>query len=1032
MTSSATATLASTGTSTPSVLALIVVGPGASPWLRDCLLSLANQSYPRVGVLAVDDEADDASREMLRRSLGARRVLRNERRQGPVRSIAAALDLPVARGADFLLFVDPRASLDRDAVGRLVEAAVGIGVEDVGVVGAKIVDKEDPRSLRDIGRSSDRFGHPSSPLQPGEIDQGQFDRVLEVLCVSSAAMLIARDAWERAGLWDERLDRAHSDLDLCWRARVAGYRVLMTPLARVRLASGETRREPGARDRGPRRGPRFEEDRAAIAAMLKNYGLVTLSWVVPAAVLMGAIRIAYLSLSRRFEEALDVVAAWWWNLAHLPGTVVRRRRVQKARRVRDRALRRFMESAGFRSPRWFVTAERILEEQRAIDEADEGEPIQRRLRDRTASLVGTHPVIVGSFVAIIVGTVAVRELLALDVLAGGALPAFPDRAADLFAELASAVRSTPLGGPLAPSPAVGGLGVLSLAAFGDPSIAQKAILLAGPPLAAILMYRAITRLAVRPGPAVLAAAAYGLGALTLWAFSDGRLGLLVALAVLPAVAERIEAAFARHEPSGSHQRFVAGSAVTIAVGVASFPGVVLAIAVLVAIRACLGPSRVRGLVLTGLASVGAAVLLFPFVPTLLADGGRALSSLVGTTEPARLARLSLGTGPGSWPVAAFLPIGAVLGLGLVRGDLRGPAGRATIAASAGLILSWLAAASYLPTPLSNPPAFAALAAVSMASLIGFGLTSFTGSLGLEAFGFRQIAGVVLALVLGGGLLLQSLAVMAGTWGVGRPEERIPPAWTVVSGAAEGSFRVLWLTGDRGAGLPPPAGDPQRRLEAGDATIRYAVTDREGVSVLDLGRPFSGPGPDDLERALTEILGGSSRHGGALLSPFGIRFVVAERGELPDAAREALEAQVDVNRVPSSGFVIYRNSVSLPPAAILETTPADREILDDGDPATIAMWRPVPAVPLDRVPGGWDGPEREGTVFVSTEYDAGWELRTAARAPPDVAFGWATSFRAEGAPVRIRHGGTVAARIQVGLLTLLWLAALWATRKPVAR
>ena len=39
------------------------------------------------------------------------------------------------------------------------------------------------------------------------------------------------------------------------------------------------------------------------------------------------------------------------------------------------------------------------------------------------------------------------------------------------------------------------------------------------------MYRAAVRLGVRPGPAVVAAAAYGLGALTLWAFSDGRLGL---------------------------------------------------------------------------------------------------------------------------------------------------------------------------------------------------------------------------------------------------------------------------------------------------------------------------------------------------------------------------------------------------------------------------------------------------------------------------------------------------------------------------
>jgi hypothetical protein len=803
----------------------------------------------------------------------------------------------------------------------------------------------------------------------------------------------------------------------------------MTPLARVRLAGGT---EGGSSAEPPARGgERYEEDRAAIAATLKNYGPLSLLWVVPSALALGTVRFGYLVLGRRFEESFDVAAAWGWNIAHLPGTLVRRRRAQKARRVRDRTLRRFMESAGLRSPRWFATAERILEEQRAIDEADEGEPIQRRLRDRTASLVGSHPVIVGSFLALIVSAVAARELVGAEALAGGALPAFPDRVGDLFAELASAVRSTPLGGSLAPSPALGALGVLSLGALGDPHLAQKAILIAGPPLAAILMYRATVRLSVRPGPAVLVAAAYGLGALTLWAFSDGRLGVLIALAVLPAAAERIESAFALEEPPGDRPRFVAGTAVTFAVGVAAYPGILLAIAVLVAIRVLSGPARGRGLTLTAGGAVGAAVLLFPYVPTLLADGGRALSSLVGTTEPDGLVRLSLGPGPGTWSVAAFLPIAAVLGLGLVRDELRGPATRAGLAAGAGLVLSWLAAANYLPLSLSNPAAFAALAAVSMSSLIGFGLASSTGSLRFESFGLRQVGSGLLALVLVGGILLQAVAAMVGTWGVGRPEERIPPAWAVIGGASEGSFRVLWLTGDRRDGLPPPAGDPQRRLEAGAATIRYALTDRGGATVLDIGRPFAGPGPDHLEGALREILGATTRHGGALLSPFGIRFLVAERGVLPVAAREALDAQVDVNLVPATGLVIYRNSVTIPLAAILETELADREIVGVGDPSTIAMWRPVPNVPLERVPGGWDGPAVNGTILVSTEYDAQWGLEGAS-AEPEVAFGWATSFPSAGEPVQVRHAGGLPARIQLALLTLFWLAALWATRKPVAR
>jgi GT2 family glycosyltransferase len=1024
MSASAPHPVSATDTPGPTVLAVIVASDGAARWLPGCLRSLAQQSYPRLGVLAVDDASTDGSEELLLRALGERRVVRAADRRGYAASVRDALGLPAARDADFVLLVDPRAALDPDAVARLVEAAVGIGVEQVGIVGAKVVDLDQPRLLRDIGRSADRFGHPYSPLAPDEIDQGQFDRVLEVLCVSSSTMLVARDAWERTGMFDERLDPLDANLDLCWRARLAGFRVLMTPLARVRVATAE------ARPRDPGRGRRYEEDRAAVAAMLKNYGVVSLLWILPLAFALGVVRLAFLLLGRRFEEAFDLAAAWGWNLAHLPGTLARRRRAQRARTVPDRSLRRFMESAGLRLPRWFATAERIIEEQRAIDEADEGEPIRRRLRDRTASLVGSHPVIVASFVAIVVGVVATRDLVGTPSLVGGALPSFPSSAGGFFAELAAAARSTPLGGSLAPTPALGAIGALATALFGDPDLAQKALLLLGPPLAATLLYRAAVRTGARPGPAVVAAASYGLSAFVLWAFSEGRIGTILGAAILPAALERIDRAFARAEPLDGRPRFVAGLAVTFAVGTAFFPGILLAITASVLVRAISGPARGRGLVLCGLGAVGAAVLLFPFVPTVFADGGRALGSLVGTTEVDRLVRLALGGGPGTWTVALFLPIAAAISFGLVRGELRAPAGRAAASGSVAIVLAWLSAADRLPTALANPSAYAALAAVAMATLVALGLTSSLGSMRLEAFGVRQIAVATTVIVLAAGISLQAMASMVGTWGIG-DADRIPAAWAVLNGSVAGSFRVLWLEGDVGAALPPPAGDPQRRLEAGAATIRYALTDRQGATILDLGRPLTGPGPDRLDASLDEILSGTTSHGGALLAPFGIRFVVADDALLPPATRAAFDAQLDLDQRSSVGLTIWRNAAAIPPAAVLDAEPADEGILQASDLDAIARWRSVPSLPLETVDGGWDGPPASGTVSVATEFDPGWRLE-GSDAPARPAFGWATSFPADGDAIRVRHGGGLGAGLRVALLAILWAAALWVTRRPVTR
>jgi hypothetical protein len=300
----------------------------------------------------------------------------------------------------------------------------------------------------------------------------------------------------------------------------------------------------------------------------------------------------------------------------------------------------------------------------------------------------------------------------------------------------------------------------------------------------------------------------------------------------------------------------------------------------------------------------------------------------------------------------------------------------------------------------------------------------------ESFGPRQIAVAATTATMAVGLTLQAAAAMVGTWGVGGPD-RIPAAWAVLDGSVDGAFRVLWLTGDVGSGLPPPAGDPTRRVEAGPATLRFAVTDRGGATVLDLGRPLAGGGPDRLDEVLDEILSGTTSHGGALLASFGIRYVIAEDQHVPEAGHAAFDRQLDLDERPAVGLTIWRNAAAIPPAAVLETQPEDEEVLRSSDLGTIARWRSVPASPLESVDGGWDGPPARGTVFVATEFDRGWSLEGTARAPTP-AFGWATSFPADGDEVRVRHSGGFAANVRVALLVVLWGAALWVTRKPVAR
>ena len=1000
----------------PGVLAVLVTRDAAG-WLRECLQSLGAQTYPRLGVIAVDNGSTDGTLAILRHALGEGRVLELGENRGIAGAVAAATQLPAFRAADYLLVVHDDAALAPDAVAHMLEAAEGIeGVERVGVVGPKVVDWDEPRVLREVGRSTDRFGHPFTPLQDGERDQGQYDRVLEVLFVSSAVMLISRDAWQRTGRFDERFAGHHDDLDFCWRARLAGFRVLMTPRATARHRDAATR---GERAEQRHRSTRYYAERAALASMLKDYGILTLLWVMPVYALLGLGRMIFLTVSRRFEDAYDLLAAWGWNIAHLPGTLNRRVRAQSVRSVRDRHVRRFMAST-FRLPRWFERAEAILDEGlEQLEDEELGRPLPRR----AASVAAGHPVLLGSVLALALAGLAVRHFFGPEVLSGGALAAFPAEVGGFFGELASAVRTTVLGGTQPGSPALAGLGAGSWVAFASTALFQKVLLGVLPVAAGAAMYRAMRRETSSPGAAVIASAAYVLSALVLWAFSEGRLALLVALAVLPFLWDRVVVAFGSHRPDRPF-RFGVGFGVALALGAAFAPSIVLPLMLFVAAWMLGGRARGRGFSLAGLATIAAALLAFPVVLAASSGPSAALSSSIGAQDPWFLLRLAPGDGPGTWAVAAFLPVAALICFAGVRGDRRRDAWPALLVAVAGTVLAWASVAGALPEALTNAPAWLGGAAVAEGALVAYGLSTFATGLDRDAFGARQIGVAALAVTLAVGIGAQAIQVTLAEWAV-RPEG-LPPAWPVVA-SSPGKFRVLWLGAPNGDRMPAPGGDPIGVVDAGAATARFGLTGRGGASALDEGRARSGPGYRELRAALSELFAGDTQHAGALLGPFGIRFVVAAEDDLPAATRSRLDEQIDLNRVPAGGLTIFRNSAELPPAFASSTAP----IPERPDPVLLEE---SPTADVTRLEGGggrWRGVAPEaGHVVVAQQFDGGWRVQSGVeRIVPFPGFGWAIAGAVDAGDVAVEYTRQWVRTAELVMLALLWVAALWITRKP---
>jgi len=1019
------------------VLVILVARNGAA-WLRQCLVALSRQTHPRIGVLAVDNGSTDQSGEILVAALGANRVIRIEGDRGFPLAVAEALRSSDAQEADYVLLLHDDVLLASGSIARMVEGAERI--EGAGVVGPKVLDWEEPGLLREVGMTGDRLGFPHSPLEEDEIDQGQYDRVREVLFVSSCAMLVSKEAWSRVGALDERLDAQGDDLDFCWRARLAGFRVLMTPAAEVRHRGASLR---GEREAPAQRTPgwRYERERAALSAILKNYSVVSLLWVLPLYGVLGLIRLVGLAATRRFGDAYQLIAAWGWNLAHLPGTIRRRIRVQGARSVPDREVRRYMASPGDRLRRWAGWTRHALLPVRSGTEPSEDEDeaeLASPVRHQVLRLAMGHPVATAWAVGILLALVAYRNLLGASPLSGGQLMGVPSSASGFFAELLSGLRHPGLGGAAPASPALGLLGMASVISFGSPALLEKILLLALPGVATVTCYRAVRSETGTVAPAVVAAATYALSSVVLWTVSEGRLAPLVFLAGLPWLASRLRAAF-DPESAPAVLRWAVGTGVGLAVLASVYPGTLLAAAVMTVVAAIMAlrhRTTARGLILTATAVAVAALLALPVTLGLFGSDGGMLGELIGSPSLGSLARLSPGPGPGAAITAFYLPLAAALALVFGAGQHARAAAWAAVTGVLALFLAWAGAAGYLPAALSNPVVLVGATAFCLSLIVGHGLSSLSTGVERHAFGIRQVGMAVMALALGAGLLSQAALMGKGGWAIGGPD-RLPLAFPVVGQAPGPAFRVLWLGPWSGGSLPPPAGPTQGRVAAGPASVSYAITAPSGSSILDLGRPTEGPGYDFLQRALTDVLAGETSHGGALLAPLGVRFIVSAPGAVADAAIRRLGAQFDLDRTAAEGLVVFRNAMAAPLAAVIPQTAWNTASRNPGFDDVASLPQPFGGKPLTGDDAALRGvAPAKGLVFLSQQFSSGWRLqptRVGVEVPARRAFGWAVGFPASSSrgAFEVRFTGQRVRDGLIILLALLWGAALWITRRPAA-
>jgi GT2 family glycosyltransferase len=520
----------------PQVVAVVVAcDPGQ--WFEEELEALRSQAYPELSVLVLDVGSRDGLADRVASVLPGAFVRKMPSNEGFGATANAVLDM--VEGASHLLLCHDDVAPDEDVVSILVEESFR---SNAGIVAPKYVSWEDPRRLLQVGMAVDKGGAVVDRVEAGEIDHGQHDSVRDVFLADGGCLLVRADLFAEIGGFDSRIFAMGEDLDLCWRAQVAGARVIVAPGARVRhlelLASGHralpasvrhavpsaieplspgagarTEQAPdsvgaeSARRRRAVRGLLSSRRRTAqvtlqalqrrheMRAVLKNYSGFHRLRVLPQTVLLQMAEVLVALVTGHGERAAAVVHAWRWNLTERSSLRSARAQVRAWRRLDDASVRRLQLHGSARLNAYLrrvvthgMRAARLGSLEDLAQGADEDESLaEEDERRRTASATRFARTVVWGLVALVL-LFGSRDILGGGFPFVGQLLRFPQWS-DLLHRYFAGWQPSGVGTVSSSSPATGILGLGGLALFGATGLLQKVVVLGCLPVGAIGMSR---------------------------------------------------------------------------------------------------------------------------------------------------------------------------------------------------------------------------------------------------------------------------------------------------------------------------------------------------------------------------------------------------------------------------------------------------------------------------------------------------------------------------------------------------------------
>lgn len=222
-------------------LAIVILNWNGAQMLKTYLPSVLHYSRDEATVYVADNASTDDSLALLKDSFPECKLITLEKNWGFAEGYNKALS---QIEAEYYLLLNSDIEVTHHWLTPLIEYMDSH--EEVAACQPKLLSAADHDCYEYAGASGgflDRFGYPfcrGRIFDTVEEDNGQYDYRAEILWATGAALMIrSKDYWDAGGL-DGRFFAHNEEIDLCWRLRIKGRKIVCLPESFVYHVGGGT------------------------------------------------------------------------------------------------------------------------------------------------------------------------------------------------------------------------------------------------------------------------------------------------------------------------------------------------------------------------------------------------------------------------------------------------------------------------------------------------------------------------------------------------------------------------------------------------------------------------------------------------------------------------------------------------------------------------------------------------------------------------------------------------------------------------